>query len=396
VAATAGSGTATPRRGTPLTRAAVNLGSGRTAKAVSAASYHICAILDDDTLKCWGQNTFLGYGSSSGYTDAPKTTAVNLGSGRTAKSVSLQWQHTCAILDDDTVKCWGYGSNSQLGYGGTTAYLSPPSSTVNLGMGVTSISVGHYTSCAILTNGGVKCWGVNDKGQVGDGTTTTRLSPVDVDLGTGFTAKMVSIGYNSACAVLNDDSIKCWGDNEYAQFGDWQSTTLCRQPSDIDCSPAGLTAKSVSTCKTTSFRYGSACAVMNDDSIWCWGLNTEGLAGVGVVDAFIYVPTRVCFTDDDCASPSGPPGPPGNDGSPGAAGAPGAVASGSNVTTVSGPPGPPGNDGSPGAAGAPGASSSSSSGNNTVYVYTYVNVSGAAGSRRSSRPGIGRVHRRRG
>jgi alpha-tubulin suppressor-like RCC1 family protein len=199
--------------------AAVNLGSGRTAKAVSAASYHICAILDDDTLKCWGQNTFLGYGSSSGYTDAPKTTAVNLGSGRTAKSVSLQWQHTCAILDDDTVKCWGYGSNSQLGYGGTTAYLSPPSSTVNLGMGVTSISVGHYTSCAILTNGGVKCRGVNDKGQVGDGTTTTRLSPVDVDLGTGFTAKMVSIGYNSACAVLNDDSIKCWGDNEYAQFG---------------------------------------------------------------------------------------------------------------------------------------------------------------------------------
>jgi alpha-tubulin suppressor-like RCC1 family protein len=368
--------------------AAVNLGSGRTAKAVSAASYHICAILDDDTLKCWGQNTFLGYGSSSGYTDAPKTTAVNLGSGRTAKSVSLQWQHTCAILDDDTVKCWGYGSNSQLGYGGTTAYLSPPSSTVNLGMGVTSISVGHYTSCAILTNGGVKCWGVNDKGQVGDGTTTTRLSPVDVDLGTGFTAKMVSIGYNSACAVLNDDSIKCWGDNEYAQFGTGNQLPSVDNLPTSTALPAGLTAKSVSTCKTTSFRYGSACAVMNDDSIWCWGLNTEGLAGVGVVDAFIYVPTRVCFTDDDCASPSGPPGPPGNDGSPGAAGAPGAVASGSNVTTVSGPPGPPGNDGSPGAAGAPGASSSSSSGNNTVYVYTYVNVSGPPGPAGPPGPGL--------
>ena len=127
---------------------------------------------------------------------------------------------------------------------------------------------------------------------------------------------------------------------------------------------------------------------MNDDSIWCWGLNSNGLAGVGDIDSYIYVPTRVCITDDDCAAPSGPPGPPGNDGSPGAAGAPGAVASGSNVTTVSGPPGPPGNDGSPGAAGAPGASSSSSSGNNTVYVYTYVNVSGPPGPAGPPGPGL--------
>ena len=140
-----------------------------------------------------GSKLFLGYGSTSGDTYAPKTTAVNLGSGRTAKSVSLQYEHTCAILDDDTVKCWGMALTANSGTVAPTLY-SPPSSTVNLGMGVTSISAGHYTSCAILTNGGVKCWGDNDKGQVGDGTTTTRLSPVDVDLGTGFTAKMVSIG----------------------------------------------------------------------------------------------------------------------------------------------------------------------------------------------------------
>ena len=313
---------------------------------------------------------------------------MNLGSGRTAKSVSLQYEHTCAVLDDDTVKCWGYGSSGRLGYGGTNSLYSPPSSTVNLGMGVTSISAGYYTSCAILTNGGVKCWGYNDKGQVGDGTTTTRLSPVDVDLGTGFTAKMVSIGRNSACAVLNDDSIKCWGSNGAAEFGTGNQLPSVDNLPTSTALPAGLTAKSVSTCKTESTSGGSACAVMNDDSIWCWGLNTEGQVGVGDIDSFIYVPTRVCFTDDDCTSPSGPPGPPGNDGSPGAAGAPGAVASGSNVTTVSGPPGPPGNDGSPGASGAPGASSSSSSGNNTVYVYTYVNVSGPPGPAGPPGPGL--------
>ena len=177
---------------------------------------------------------------------------MNLGSGRTAKSVSLQYEHTCAILDDDTVKCWGYGSSGRLGYGGTNILYSPPSSTVNLGMGVTSISVGQYTSCAILTNGGVKCWGINDKGQVGDGTTTQRNSPVDVDLGTGFTAKMVSIGHNSACAVLNDDSIKCWGSNEYAQFGTGNQLPSVDNLPTSTALPAGLTAKSVSTCKTES------------------------------------------------------------------------------------------------------------------------------------------------
>ena len=123
---------------------------------------------------------------------------------------------------------------------------------------------------------------------------------------------------------------------------------------------------------------------MSDDSIWCWGSNSlYGTVGSGTDDQYILSPTRVCFTADDCAAPSGPPGPPGNDGSPGAAGAPGAVASGSNVTTVSGPPGPPGSDG---AAGAPGASSSSPSGNNTVYVY--VNVSGPPGPAGPPGPGF--------
>ena len=159
---------------------------------------------------------------------------------------------------------------------------------------------------------------------------------------------MVSVGYSSACAVLNDDSVKCLGSNGAAEFGTGNQLPSADNLPTSTALPAGLTAKSVSTCETESISYGTVCAVMNDDSIWCWGYNGQGLAGVGDEDTYILVPTRVCFTADDCAAPSGPPG-------------------------------PPGNDGSPGAAGAPGASSSSSSGNNTVYVYTYVNVSGPPG-----------------
>ena len=301
------------------------------------------------------------------------------------------------ILDDDTVKCWGTGSSGQLGYGNNNNLYSPPSSTVNLGMGVTSISAGAYTSCAILTNGGVKCWGSNGYGQIGDGTTTARNSPVDVDLGTGFTAKMVYVGYYSVCAVLNDDSIKCWGSNQYGELGTGNQLPSADNLPTSTALPAGLAAKSVSLAGATR---ASVCAVMNDDSIWCWGSNGYGQVGVGDIDSYILVPLRVCITADDCAAPSGPPGPPGNDGSPGAPGTNGtgaaAGASGASSPGPPGPPGPPGTNGTDAAAGASGASSSSPSpsGNKTVYVYgnktvyVYVNVSGPPGPPGPPGPGF--------
>ena len=356
---------------------AVNLGAGRTAKAVSTGGYLTCAILDDDTLKCWGLNSVIGYGGGSGDTTAPRSDVLNLGAGRTAKAVSAGYAHSCAILDDDTVKCWGDGWYGRLGYGDANGKSSPSSNAINLGAGATSVIASPYFStCATLTNGGLKCWGQNAQGQLGDGTTTDRNSPVDVDLGTGYTAKFVSMASNTACAILNDDSLKCWGSNDPGSFG--IGSTFPSQD-DLPTStvlPAGLTVKSVSIGgEYTSSGSSTVCAVMNDDSIWCWGLNNPnyGLAGVGKEDQLILYPTRVCITADDCTAPSGPPGPPGNDGAPGATGT---SSSGSNVTIVSGPPGPPGTDGSAGAPGSAGTPDSSS-GNTTVYVY--VNVSGPPG-----------------
>ena len=134
---------------------------------------------------------------------------VNLGSGRTAKAVSTGKEHTCAILDDDTLKCRG----KVTGLSSPTISTSPPSTAVPLGAGVTSVSASmQSTTCATLTNGGLKCWGNNGYYQVGDGTNTNRATPVDVDLGTSY--KMVSVAVSSACAILNDGSMKCWGDNE--------------------------------------------------------------------------------------------------------------------------------------------------------------------------------------
>ena len=355
----------------------VNLGSGRTAKAVVCAEYNTCVLMDDNNIKCWGILEYSGYWkacvgcSSSGKIESPRSDALDLGSGRTAKVMGRGKVHTCAILDDDTLKCWGANSGGELGTGSSGYYNDPgwfasTVGTINLGAVPTSVSVSPtaQTTCAILTGGAVKCWGVNSGGQLGDGTTTLRTTPIDVDLGAGYTAKIIETSTATTCAILNDDSIKCWGSNSGGEFG--IGHTLDTAGKTTVPLPAGRTAKSISMFNSG---YGP-CAVLDDDTVWCWG--TWGS----------LVPTRVCITDDDCAAPSGPSGPPGNDGSPGAAGSPGAVASGSNVTTVSGPPGPPGNDGSPG------ASSSSSSGNNTVYVYTYVNVSGPPGPAGPPGPGL--------
>ena len=292
------------------------------------------------------------------------------------------------ILDDDTVKCWGNNKLADLGMVTTTTH------TVSLEYRKPRHDCTAYrlvpNSCAILTNGGVKCWGSNGSGQIGDGTTTPRYSPADVDLGSGFTAKMVYVGYNSVCAILDDDSIKCWGSNQYAEFG-----TGNQLPSadNLPTSTASRLGSPRRASRSHVPQVHLSAPFMNDDSIWCWGTNGYGQLGSWRHDDQCHFsPTRVCITADDCAAPSGPPGPPGNDGSPGAAGAPGS----------------PGTDGSDGTGGRTWKSRHGRRGwsQRCFFVESEserqqhgVRIRERVGPARpawSSWPGIGRVHRRRG
>ena len=136
----------------------------------------------------------LGDGGGNTNTNAPSSTAIDLGTGRTAVAVSAGYYHTCAILDNGDVKCWGRDAYGQLGDGGTNTNLNAPSSTaINLGTGRTAVAVSTYAyhSCAILDNGDLKCWGRDSDGQLGDGGTNTDTnapSSTAIDLGTGRTA----------------------------------------------------------------------------------------------------------------------------------------------------------------------------------------------------------------
>ncbi len=213
---------------------AVDLGT--TAKAISAGDSHTCAILDNSQVKCWGDNTYgqLGQGDeiNRGYDSnqmGGSLNPVNLGSGRTAISITTGTGYTCALLDDDSVKCWGRGHAGQLGHGKTTSVDSPPNSSIKLGTGRSAkvITAGDFHTCAILDNSSIKCWGLNDSGQLGLGDTSNRgdgsnemadYLPV-IDLSSGKTARAISTGDSHTCALLDNASLKCWGKNDSGQLG---------------------------------------------------------------------------------------------------------------------------------------------------------------------------------
>lgn len=177
---------------------------------------------------------FLGLGDLDSRGDEPGEMGdalppVDLGTGRTARSVSIGWSHTCAVLDDATTKCWGDNREGILGLGDVAPRGSQPGQmgdalpAVDLGTGFTpsSVAAGQYFSCGVSTDGRVKCWGQNIDGVLGTADATYHGESPDsmgdglpaVDLGAGVTATAVTAGAAHACALLADGGVKCWGRN---------------------------------------------------------------------------------------------------------------------------------------------------------------------------------------
>lgn len=164
-----------------------SLGSGLTVFMFSCGSEHNCVIFTDGSLKCWGNNERgqLGYGDKEARGDEPyemgnNLTFVDVGTGRTVLDVCGGYRHSCAVLDNYSLKCWGWNKYAQLGLGDTITRGESPNEmgnnlpTVDLGsnMTVESVHCGYTFTCAVLTDGSMKCWGSNDQGQLGQGSTT--------------------------------------------------------------------------------------------------------------------------------------------------------------------------------------------------------------------------------
>jgi alpha-tubulin suppressor-like RCC1 family protein len=243
-----GNGT-TADPGTPQA-VAVNGISGAT--AFSTGAYHTCAVLGSGSLRCWGRNGNAQLGNGT-YTSS--STPVQVNGITTAVSVSGGGGHTCAVLSDATVRCWGENDFGQLG-NGTTAGSTTPVPVSGL-TGVVSVSAGWRHTCALLADGGVRCWGQNQFAQLGDGTTTSRTTPVPVSGITSATA--ITAGWwHHSCALLGDGTVRCWGDNQWGQLGNGTTTDAL---SPVTMSGTGISWTSSNTSVATVDAAGRATCV---------------------------------------------------------------------------------------------------------------------------------------
>jgi E3 ubiquitin-protein ligase HERC3 len=215
---------------------AIDVGAGRTVVAIDAGTAHVCVLLDNAQIKCWGANYYgeLGRGGVAAPVSDERA-AVSLGTGRTAVAVAAGLGASCALLDNGQVKCWGRNEIGQLGLGDRrnrgdlAADMGDNLPAIDLGAGRSARSIHAATeyACAVLNDGSIKCWGGNAYGQLGIGSTEQRgplpgqlgdnLPPIDVG-GTGA-LQAFSAGAAHNCALYTGGRLACWGLNSAGQLG---------------------------------------------------------------------------------------------------------------------------------------------------------------------------------
>ena len=265
----------TTNRWTPVD--VTSLSSSMT--TITAGGSHTCTLTSGGGVKCWGYNYYGELGDAS------------LNSGVTA--ITAGQAHTCALMNSGGVKCWGFNASGQLGDGTQSMFSgrSAPVEVSGMSSGMIAITANFNQTCALTSGGGVKCWGANGSGELGDGSTTDRLTPVDViGLNSGVTA--ITAGGEHTCALMSGGGVKCWGRNDFGELGDG-STTSRLTPVDVVGLSTGVTAITAG--------YTHTCALMSGGGIKCWGYNRDGQLGDGtttdrwtpvdVVESVVTLPT---------------------------------------------------------------------------------------------------------
>ena len=219
---------------------------------VATGSWHSCAITAGGGVQCWGRNDAGQLGDS---TFSPRAAPVAVDGVSGATAIAAGDQHSCAVVAGGAVKCWGAGS-------------AVPTAVPGIS-GATAISAGTHT-CVLVAGGAAKCWGTNTYGELGDGTNVASAVPVDVVGVAGATAIGAGVG-QSTCAVVAGGAVKCWGHNDWGQLGN--GTTV---DSNVPVDVAGLSGAT-----GVGLGWGQSCAVLADGTARCWGRNEYGQLGDG-------------------------------------------------------------------------------------------------------------------
>jgi len=236
-------------------------------KAISAGERHTCVLTTAGGVKCWGNNHDSQLGDGTNVDKKTPVDAAGLTGG--VQAIVAGWRHTCVLTTAGGVKCWGNNHDGQLGVG-TEGDKKTPIDVAGLTSGVQAIAAGRRHTCALTTAGGVKCWGNNHDGQLGDGTKIDKKTPVDV-MGLAGGVKAITAGWRHTCALTASGSVKCWGKNHDGQLGD--GTAINRSsPVDVVGLPSGVRAIAAG---------GQHACALNPQFVSCWGDNEDGQLGDG-------------------------------------------------------------------------------------------------------------------
>jgi hypothetical protein len=226
---------------------------------------------------CWGRNNYgqLGNGSIGGQSEVP----IHVSGGYNFSSLYLGSDHSCGLLNNGSVLCWGYNKYGQLG-NGTSGGIGTITTYVSGEYNFSSVILGASHSCGLLNNGSVLCWGRNIYGQLGNGSIGD--SPVPIYVSGEYNFSSISLGAQHSCGILENGSLLCWGLNNYGQLGNGSTGD-----SSIPIYVSG--EYNFSSIKTGG---GHNCGILNNESVLCWGYNPFGQLGIGSASD-TYIPTLI-------------------------------------------------------------------------------------------------------
>ena len=267
----------------------VTVRAGLVFASVSPAASHTCALTTGGAAYCWGDNQLgeLGTGSTTGpqtctigQTGFPcSRTPAAVGGGLAFTTLTGDsYYFTCGLTQGGAAYCWGFNGDGELGDGTRTTRSSPVA--VAGGLTFASLSAGAFHACGLTPAGVGYCWGDNSYGQLGDGTQTFRTSPVPVSGGATFAS--ITAGGSHTCAVTTTGVTACWGLNSSGQLG-WGSmtgpSTCVYVGSNYACGVAPVTVTGQIAFARLSAGASHTCGVTAAGIAYCWGENSSGQVG---------------------------------------------------------------------------------------------------------------------
>lgn len=250
---------------------------GHVFASLVSSSGSTCGLTSAGATYCWGLN---GNGQIGDGTTTNRNTPTAVSGGLTFSRLGAGYTHLCGITSAGAAYCWGLNGYGQIGDGTSGGNKTTPTAVAG-GLVFVNVYGGHEHTCGIVSSGAAYCWGRNDFGQIGDGTSGgSKTTPTAV--AGGLTFRKLSLARTHTCGLTTTGAMYCWGDNTKYQLGDGTNVAKL-SPNAVS---GGLVYTDLRTGSNTSFGgapwiYSYTCGLVATGHVYCWGANNYGQLGTG-------------------------------------------------------------------------------------------------------------------